>query len=283
MHLGTAAQAVAQNPSKSTTSSSTTSKKTSSGERKWERKLPATGWDFSMLISRSMKRAQRAWGSICIPTGIGAVWINDVTVKMNEESGDIRTSLPFKTKPNRAEGGVGEMIPWKGEHVYVVTGPKSYDNAVSGPGSMKAARLFLQAYDICSQCAEMRDIDPSKVEELVNKRISLTQKLANTTKKAEVAEIDSQIFDIDKQIERLNKRCHSNKRSWNVEGETADGEGAEVTCSCDGFIPTENETSEDSVENLTLMVNSVLDELTAPEVIEESEADENESDDECPY
>jgi hypothetical protein len=242
MHLKVGAPA--EELASSTESEGTQSKK------KYQRPLPVSGWDFSMLISRSMTRSQRAYGSVGFTTELGTIFINDIKVNKDRDSDHVRTSLPFRSRANKAEGGKGRMMSIDGEMVYVITGPKSYENLVAGPGAVKLSSLFYTAYCQCSNCDKCKDMDPKKVEDLIARFVSLNQKA--TEDEPLTVEID----EVNRAIDSLQLRCTSRTKVWTiVDDNIAD---------CSDFGQKESVSSEEDVETTVAIVDAALAALPCP-------------------
>jgi hypothetical protein len=219
-------------------------------KKKYERPLPVSGWDFSMLISRSMTRAQRAYGSVGFTTELGTIFINDIKVNKDKDSDQMRTSLPFRSRANKAEGGKGRMVSIDEEMVYVVTGPKSYENIVAGPGAVKLSKLFYGAYCQCSCCNKCKDMDAKKVEDLIARYVSLNQQAT------EAKPLNDEIDEVNRAIDGLQKRCYSKNKVWTVE------ELEVATCS--DFGQKELASSEEDAETTVAIVDAALAALPCP-------------------
>jgi hypothetical protein len=82
------------------------------------------------------------------------ITIDDISVKVDGD-GDIRVSTPFKTKPNKAEGGVGAFVTLAdGSAGYMITGKPIYANIVRGEGMFEVMRVVSQAYSQCLTCSK---------------------------------------------------------------------------------------------------------------------------------
>jgi hypothetical protein len=227
---------------------------------------------IKIFVARSPFRGQQAFGSMTVDTELGALTMNGLAIKRDNKKNTITTQMPFKTYPNKREGGSWNVVTNEYGEVWQTVGPVSYTKFFDNDAAGVVSKLFYEAYCMCSTCNNCRDMEPT----VVNKMIDRIAELNSMEKRTQ--QEDKELDKLTSQLATMNKTCYLDPADDEVSWFTKKEQDAEmISVGCTHYSKAKQNGAKANKEAASKLFNMSVDtKIEVPEETTETTSDDTE-------